>query len=492
MNIVALSGIAMLIPALHAGWIGDFQTGRLMLYLSFITLVGCAIVGLALANRSEALKARGQLITVVVGICVLPLLLAVPFPILLPGTGWTEAYFEMVSSLTTTGATVFAVQDNVPMSLHLWRGVVAWLGGYVTLIIAFAIMAPLNIGGFEITRAVQGEAQRADGFGSADSTEERLYRIVGIVSPPYVIVTAALIGGLLFAGLDGFSALMTAMAVVSTSGVLPDGATISGQGGLLAEALIAIALLFCVTALAFDPTRRRNLERVQADPEVRLLVTFLVLIPLALALRHFLSALDSGAEMLFADVFRALWAAFFTTLSVIGTLGRESAYWQGSLDWAGVEAPALLMLGLLAIGGGVASTAGGVKLMRFYALYKHGVREMERLTLPSSIGGSGTVQRRIRREGAFIAWIYVMLFLFSLAVAMVALSLTGIDLISGLKLALVMLSNAGPALPLVSQEDIALSALPDPALLVLCATMIVGRLEVLVLFALADPAFWRR
>jgi trk system potassium uptake protein TrkH len=200
--------------------------------------------------------------------------------------------------------------------------------------------------------------------------------------------------------------------------------------------------------------------------------------------------LEDGGGLL--DAANAAWGAFFTTLSFIATVGRESVAWDTAQAWTGLDTPGLLLLGLLSLGGGVASTAGGIKLLRIYALYKHGVREMQRLTLPSSVAGAGQTQRRIRREGAFISWVYLMLFLLSLGVAILVLSLTGIDLISAINLSVVMLSNAGPALGVLSETPMRIADLPVASQLVLCAVMILGRLEVLALFALFDPAFWRR
>lgn len=490
-NIVALAGFSMLLPALHAAWIGDFATGRLMLYLSCLTLVGCVCIGLTLSNRVAKLGPRDQLLTVITGLAILPLLLAVPFPVLIPSTGWLNAYFEMVSSLTTTGATVFRDPEAVPVSLHLWRGIVGWLGGYITLVIAFGVMAPLNIGGFEMTRAIGGaEAERH--AEQQDHAQDRLLRVIQMVTGPYVFISAALVFLLVLLGADGLRAVMVAMAVVSTSGILPDGNTLAGQGHLITEIIIAVFVLLSVTSLLFDPTRRKTIGGLRQDPELRLLTVMVIMIPGIMLIHFSLNGFAAGTANSLADIIYAVWGAVFTVLSFIATLGHQSSAWDSTQSLFGFETSGLLFLGLLAIGGGVASTAGGIKLLRIYALYKHGVREMERLTLPNSVAGAGQTQRRIRREGAFIAWVYLMLFLLSLAAAILALSLSGIDLIYAIELGLVMLANAGPALEFISQNPLHISELSAAAKITLCVTMIAGRLEVLALFAIFDPSFWRR
>ena len=112
----------------------------------------------------------------------------------------------------------------------------------------------------------------------------------------------------------------------------------------------------------------------------------------------------------------ALWGGLFTALSFLTTTGFVSADWDAAQGWSGLPTPGLILMGLAMFGGGVATTAGGVKLLRVYALYKHGRREMRAAGPPAApIGGGRSSRRRIRREGAFIAWIFFMLFALSIA-----------------------------------------------------------------------------
>ncbi|MEM6276879.1 MAG: potassium transporter TrkG, partial [Pseudomonadota bacterium] len=143
------------------------------------------------------------------------------------------------------------------------------------------------------------------------------------------------------------------------------------------------------------------------------------------------------------------------------------------------------------VGGGVATTAGGVKLLRMYALLKHGEREIGRLVFPSSVGGAGRFARHIRREGAFIAWIVFMLFAVSIAVVMLALSAAGVDFEGALILCLAALTNTGPLATYAAAEPIEIAALPNSAKYILTAAMAVGRLETLAIVALLNPSFWR-
>jgi trk system potassium uptake protein TrkH len=148
-------------------------------------------------------------------------------------------------------------------------------------------------------------------------------------------------------------------------------------------------------------------------------------------------------------------------------------------------------MGLAFFGGGVATTAGGVKLLRIYALWKHGVREMEKLVMPSSVGGSGQLARRFRRQGAYVAWIFFMLFAISVALTMLALSLTGVHFEDAAVLTVAALATAGPLTEVATETPIALAALPGSAKAIISAAMVLGRLETLAIIALANPEFWR-
>ncbi|MCE8421839.1 TrkH family potassium uptake protein, partial [Rhodovulum sulfidophilum] len=141
---------------------------------------------------------------------------------------------------------------------------------------------------------------------------------------------------------------------------------------------------------------------IQRDPEVMMAFFFLIGVPVVLFLRHWIGAIETEETQNIAAAARAMWGGLFTTLSFLTTTGYESRDWVASRSWSGLGTPGLILLGLAIVGGGVATTAGGVKLLRVYALYRHAERELERIVHPSSIGGQGVVARRLRREGAYM------------------------------------------------------------------------------------------
>jgi trk system potassium uptake protein TrkH len=188
----------------------------------------------------------------------------------------------------------------------------------------------------------------------------------------------------------------------------------------------------------------------------------------------------------------ALWGAVFSVASFLTTTGFVSADWLGARSWSGLPTPGLILMGLAVFGGGVATTAGGVKLLRIYALWKHGVRELEKLVEPHSVAGSGRVARHLRRQGAYIAWIFFMLFAISIAVVMLALSLDGLNLNDSITFAIAALSTTGPVAQMAGSVPLSYAALSDSARMILVASMVLGRVETLAIIALLNPEFWRR
>ena len=148
-------------------------------------------------------------------------------------------------------------------------------------------------------------------------------------------------------------------------------------------------------------------------------------------------------------------------------------------------------MGLALIGGGVATTAGGVKLLRVFALYQNGSREMERLVHPSSVSGAGASGRRLQSNGAFIAWIFFMLFAMTMAAITLLLALFGVNFEDALVLSIAGLTTTGPVIQLADTTPIVLAELGPYAKSVFCAAMVLGRLETLAIIAILTPELWR-
>jgi trk system potassium uptake protein TrkH len=339
---------------------------------------------------------------------------------------------------------------------------------------------------------VEGQIQSSLTQTGAAGASERLRRSAAQLTPIYGLLTILLAIGLLAVGETPLVAVIHAMSTLATSGITPVDGLTGRPIGIAGEAMILIFLVFAVSRRTFSGRFDRTWpERMLRDREARLAGFAVVVLPTLLFARHWLGALEVETVANFRNALEALWGGAFTVLSFLTTTGFVSDNWEASQTWSGLETPGLLLVGLVLMGGGVATTAGGLKLLRVYALYKHGVREMGKLIYPSSVGGAGRLGRRIRREGAYIAWIFFMLFILTLAAVMLALAAAGLDFEEALILAVAALSTTGPLATVAGEAPISYISLSDPAKIILGMAMIIGRIETLVLIALLNPAFWR-
>ncbi|PIE12735.1 MAG: potassium transporter TrkH [Rhodobacterales bacterium] len=495
--LAAIAALAMYVPALHGLTYQRFAEARAFFYAGTLGLFAVSIIAIAISNRPRRRQGGlSDLLGLFSAFAALPLFLALPFYEGLRTTSFVNAYFEMLSSLTTTGATLFD-PDRLSDTMHLWRALVGWLGGVLMWVCAAAVLAPLSLGGFEVTASAEagfGDLQAARPVERFDRTDanRRMARTLRALVPIYVGLTAVLWLCLLIAGDTPFVAIIHAMSTLATSGITSLDGLAAGQSGVVGELLIFLFLFFALSRLTFSSdTLASARQPLLQDPEFRVGLLLIFGVPLLLFLRHWVAAFEVDEVENFSAALWALWGAIFTVLSFLSTTGFESAGWESARDWSGLGTPGLILLGLSLIGGGVATTAGGVKLLRVYALYLNGLREMERLVHPSSIGSPKGQGRRIRRQGAFIAWIFFMLFALSLALITVILAAQGAGFEEAILLSIATLSTTGPLISAAAETPVTLIELGVGAKLTLSAAMVLGRLETLAIIALINPLLWR-
>lgn len=496
--IVYLLGIgcgAMVIPAMHAAVLGDMPLARTFLFSALFMGAIVAMTGIASANRRPRNVARSQLAALAGAYVALPILFAMPFQQAVRDTTFYNAWWEMLSSFTTTGATLYDGPGRLPATLHLWRALVGWMGGLLILVGAAALLAPLDLGGVEvISGRVPGRgAQGAGQVTRVADPRERLLRLALTVFPVYVAYTLALWVLLVLSGVERLAALSIAMSVLSSSSVVAgEGLQVSG-GGFAAELAVFAFLLLGMTRRSFPGTAQVDRQRrFRDDPEIRMAAFFLVVVPGLLFLRHWVGAVESDDVQDIGAALAALWGAVFTTLSFLSTTGFESSAWESSRACSGMATPGLILVGLAMAGGGIATTTGGLKLLRVYALIRQGEAELDRIIHPHGIAGGGTAERRLRGEGAYAAWIFFMLYALSLALAIGLLTLAGTGFSDALVLAVAALSTTGPLATHAADAPIVYADLTITVKSVLAGLMVLGRLEVLAILALLAPSVWRQ
>lgn len=493
LQIAAVGAAAMLVPALHAVSTSEYRLARIFLYSGLLFLFLTLLAGLASAANPRGNSGRVQLLTMLATFLLLPAMLAVPFNEAVADTGFTSSWWEMVSAMTTTGATLYDPERLAP-SLHLWRALVGWMGGLFMLVMAIAVLAPLRLGGFEIFATGGATAGEAPTFFEEDTAEpeERIRYYLLRILPPYAGLTAALWLGLVLLGERSLVALCHAMSTLSTSGITPLRSLEGSASGIPGEMLIFLLLIPALSRRLWPGGGElRASSSLRNDPELWLAGVLVAVLTLGLFLRHWIAAFDIDMPLSPLAILRSLWGSAFTALSFLTTTGFASASWDEARAWSGLGTPGLVLAGLAIVGGGVATTAGGVRLLRVYALVRHGEREMIRLVHPAAVLGGGATARWLRRQGAYRAWIFFMLFAITVALVMAAAALTGLGFEPAMIMSIAALSNTGPLAAIAGDTALHWAELNGPAQFVFALAMVLGRLETLAIIALFNPELWR-
>ena len=488
-----VAAVSMFLPAAYAAIADRHETSQAFFYAGLLGTVTFVLLSFAHAGRTPRHGALGPLLSLFSAFVFLPVFFAIPFVEALPTTRFYNAYFEMLSAFTTTGATLFDDPARLGPALHLWRAQVGWMGGLLMWVAAVAILAPLNLGGFEVTAQAEPGCRETGLYSTAPlNPRRRIWRAIQMLTPLYGGLTLLLWFLLLASGGDGLNAIVHAMSVMATSGISATGGIDAAMPSFAAELIMAMFMLFALSRLTFSSDRMTAAQGgLRTDPEFRIGLGILVLVPLVLFARHFIGAFDFEQEDTVVGALTALWGSIFTVLSFLSTTGFVSEYWSETQSWSGLRTPGLILMGLALVGGGVATTAGGVKLLRVFALYRNAVREMEQLVHPNSVSGAGVAGRRLQSGGAFIAWIFFMLFALSFAAVTLALTLVGVTFDEALVLSIAMLSTTGPLTEVGGEAPIVLMSLSDVAKGILAGAMVFGRLETLAIIALLTPDLWR-
>ncbi len=378
----------------------------------------------------------------------------------------SQAYFEALSGLTTTGASMIEAPAQSATAILFWRALLQWLGGAATLVMGLLVLVPLGAGGMELRRMPIGSGQR-------DSNFHRLLQAVRFVAPVYSGLTAVCFLLLWGAGASAFGALCLALSTLSTGGFDPGLAAAPP-----APVLLVLALFMLLGAISIPRHREAlagDLAALRREPEAR---AFLFLIgAAAIVLAGYL--LSSGLDPL-----SALFSGLFAAISLLSTTG----YMPADLP----ALPPVPVLALALAGGTTLSTAGGIKVLRLLLLFRQSRRELSQLAHPhgvitASFGGTAIDAPLVQS-----VWTLLILFILSFAGLTLLLAAGGLDALPALSAAAAALANAGPILHLAQPAAPAYAELPLAALWPFCAGMIAGRVELIAFFSLFTLGFWRR
>ncbi|MGH8669621.1 MAG: TrkH family potassium uptake protein [Burkholderiales bacterium] len=442
--------------------------------LFFTGLAGGLLWMLTRHARSE-LQTRDGFVFVVLVWTVLPAFATLPLLGYLHGLTFTDAYFETMSGLTATGATVLSSLDAMPTSLHIWRALLQWFGGMGVIVLAVAILPLLGIGGRQILRAeTPGPMKERQLTPRIAQTAKGLWYV-------YVLLTVLCVTGYYLAGMQPADAFIHAFSTVSLGGFSSHDASFAF---FQSSAVEAVAMAFMLVAginfgTHFIALRRVSLGPYMVDPEMR---AFLLVVAGSVVLVGGYLFLHGAYE----DFWVALRYAAFNVVSAATTTGYATVDYNAWPQFA-----PLFMILLCAFCTCSLSAGGGIKMMRALVLFQTAFRELGRMVhpramLPVKLGGQVVEDHII-----FAVLGYMLVYGVTLTAITMLLVATGIDFLTAFSAASACINNLGPGLGFVGPAG-SYALLNNFQTWICTAAMLLGRLELITVFVVLTPAFWRR
>jgi trk system potassium uptake protein TrkH len=429
--------------------------------------------GLLLSNqgKTQNLTLKQAFILTTFSWVALALFAAVPFLLADINVSATDALFEAMSGITTTGGTVLKDLDNLPPGILLWRAILQWIGGIGIIVFAIAVLPMLRIGGMQLFRTE-----------SSDNSEKILPRagqIAGAIGSLYLTLTIICAMCYWMAGMSGFDALCHALTTIATGGFSTHDASLGHFENIRIE---LIAMFFMVLGgipfiLLIQFLRGKHLAIIN-DAQVRWYLSIIAI-----------TVLTVTAWLVYSGTytpFSALRYASFNIISIITTTGYASADYN---LWGPFMITVFFLVGVT--GGCTGSTSGGIKIFRYQVLYQTAKSQILQLIQPHGVFRPLYKKKPLPEVVSSSVMSFFILFAFCFSVIAMLLSLTGLDFLTSMSSAASALANVGPALGDTVGPAGDFSSFADEAKWLLTFAMLIGRLEIFTVLVLLAPQFWR-
>jgi trk system potassium uptake protein TrkH len=462
-------------PILTALIYGELAPLRGFLIGAVIAVAAGLLLRVATYKFRYDLKSRDAYLLVTVSWLTIAAVATAPLIIDLPGLSFTKAYFETMSGLSTTGATVLTGLDQLPHSINLWRHLLSWFGGMGIIVLAVAILPLLGVGGMQLYRA------GAPGTVKDAKLAPRITETARTLGYVYVGMTLACMLALWAVGMPMFDALCHALSTLSLGGFSTHDASIGYFHSPAIELVLMIFMIIAAMNFAthFIALRKGNFAVYQRDPEVQYML--MVIIASCVGIAIFISF--NGVYGTFLEALRY---ASFNVISLATTGGFVTTDYG---SWP-VFAP-MWMLFLSCLCANTGSTGGGIKMFRSLILAKQSLREMFTLVHPQAVAPLKISGQVVPNGVVYSVLAFLFLYFMTMAALTFLLLISGLDFITSVSGVLACINNVGPGLNLVGPGS-TYGALTDFQLWVCTAAMFLGRIEIITFAVLFTPTFWRK
>jgi len=382
---------------------------------------------------------------------------------------FTNAFFESMSGITTTGSTIISNLEEIPKGILLWRAILQWLGGIGIIVMAITLMPIMNVGGMQLFKISSSDTSEK----ILPKSKEIALRLIYI----YTALTALCALSYKILGMNFFDSLTHSMTTIATGGFSNYNESIGFFDSVLIEisAMIFIilgSLPFIVYIKFLSGDKKIFLTDIQIKTFIKIIFVSIIILSIYLSF-------NDSTEINFRSV-------FFNTISILTGTGYVNAQFD---SWGGF--PLILFLILMFIGGCAGSTTCGIKIFRVQILYLFALNHLKKIIYPRGVFILKYNQNSVDDKfvASIISFIFMYFIIFFIITAL--LTLTGLDFVTSISGAATSISNVGPGLGSIIGPNGNFSSLPDISKWILSFGMILGRLELFAILVLFLPSFWR-
>ncbi|MEM7073120.1 MAG: TrkH family potassium uptake protein [Pseudomonadota bacterium] len=469
--LISILALAMLLPTLVG--LSQGRDGLVFLGSAGLVLFTGVLMVLITRGKIEGLEQREAFLITVAAWAILPVFAALPFRFTENQFTYTDALFEAMSGLTTTGSTMIADLEVQSRAILLWRSILQWLGGVGIVLMALSVLPLLKVGGMQLFRI--------EFAGRGDQAMPRAIQLVAMIFLVYILMTTSCMVLYWLAGMSAFDALNHAMTTVATGGF----ATRNESIGFYASPIIeSIAILFMLLGslpflLYIQAIRGGGATVIGRDEQVRGLL-MLVLSAIAVLTWYLIAVHD-----------QPFWLALRRTTFNVTSILTGTGYATANYDLWGVFA-IIVFLFVMFIGGCAGSTTCGIKIFRIQVLLSVAGAQIRHLLQPHAVVINLYAGKPLPAGVGESVMGFFFLFILTFAASSCLLGLAGLDFITAVSGAATAIANVGPGLGPIIGPNGNFSSLNDPAKWILVLTMLLGRLELFTVFVLFSRRFWVR
>ena len=468
--LLATLAVVMCVPA-----IADFTYGHPDWQVFAVSAATTFFVGVTMAltskTRDMKLTIRHAFMITTTSWMAMTLFASLPFAFSELDMGFTDAVFEAMSGITTTGSTVISGLENAPPGILLWRSLLQWLGGIGIIVMGIAVLPMLQVGGMQLFRMESSD--------QSDKAMPRAAQIASAIGVIYLLLTIIWVGFYWVAGMTGFDAISHAMTTIATGGFSNHDESFAYFDSAMIEYIAAAGML--VGALPFILYLRAlqgDMLAVVNDSQVQ---WFLVFVAGVIVTTCGWLVLEVGEDPL-----NALRLATFNIVSIVTGTG----YATDDYSIWGSFSPVIFFF-IMFIGGCSGSTTCGIKVFRFQVLYAAARTQIHHLLQPHGVFIPYFNKRPISEEIIISVLSFFFMWFFTFALLTLGLSLLGLDFVTAFSSAATSIANVGPALGPVAGPTGNFVFFPDAAKWLMAGGMLLGRLELFTVIVMLSRSFWR-